>query len=113
MDHVSNNHKPLLEDQVDELMKTWDEFNSLSTQIVESIHNPSEANEEDILNSQQKVLDILKQNNKLQLRRLKNSESGTKNSITYLKFIDEWRHMVLHIGNLYKSYRDFVDYQKN
>ena len=113
MDHVSNNHKPLLEVQVDELMKTWDEFNNLSTQIVESIHNPSEANEEDILNSQQKVLDILKQNNKLQLRRLKNSESGTKNSITYLKFIDEWRHMVLHIGNLYKSYRDFVDYQKN
>ena len=111
IEHVSNTHKPLLELQLKELKEIWVLFDKLATLVKLSIEDPSKANEDKILSVQAKLLIQFKLINKNQLKRLKNAEVGTKNSILYLKFIDEWRSMSLHIVNLYKSYRDFVDYQ--
>jgi len=111
IEHIANNHKPLLEVQTKEFMMVWTEFNKLTNLVVASIEDPSKAKEDKILQKQSDLLDIIKTINKSQLKRLKNAEVGTKNSILYLKILDEWRNMILHIVNLYKSYRDFVDYQ--
>ncbi|NOY50817.1 MAG: inorganic phosphate transporter [Chlorobi bacterium] len=111
LDHVSNNHKPLHDFQIKELMDVWTKYDALSKLVKISIESPSKANEDKILEIQSEILGSLKEINKSQLKRLKSAEVGTKNSILYLKLLDEWRGMTLHIVNLYKSYRDFVDYQ--
>ncbi len=111
IEHIANNHKPLLEVQTKEFMSVWTEFNKLTNLVVASIEDPSKAKEDKILGKQSDLLDLIKTINKSQLKRLKNAEVGTKNSMLYLKILDEWRNMILHIVNLYKSYRDFVDYQ--
>ena len=97
--------------QTKEFMSVWTEFNKLTNLVVASIEDPSKAKEDKILGKQSDLLDLIKTINKSQLKRLKNAEVGTKNSMLYLKILDEWRNMILHIVNLYKSYRDFVDYQ--
>jgi hypothetical protein len=111
IEHIANNHKPLLEVQTKEFMSIWTEFDKLTALVVASIEDPSKAKENKILGKQSDLLDLIMTINKSQLKRLKNTEVGTKNSILYLKILDEWRSMILHIVNLYKSYRDFVDYQ--
>jgi len=112
IEHVANNHKPLLEVQTKEFMSVWTEFDKLTALVVASIEDPSKAKEDKILGKQSELLDLIKAINKNQLKRLKNADVGTKNSMLYLKILDEWRNMILHIVNLYKSYRDFVDYQE-
>ncbi len=113
IEHVDNNHKPLLKEQIDELKDLCTLSADLSSRIVLSIKNPAQADEEAILNSQAKLMDAIKKNTKTQFRRLKAAKVGTKNSVLYLHLIDEWRNMSLNLVNLYKSYRDFSDYQSN
>ncbi len=113
IEHVDNNHKPLLKEQIDELKDLCTLSADLSSRIVLSIKNPAQADEEAILNSQTKLMDAIKKNTKTQFRRLKAAKAGTKNSVLYLHLIDEWRNMSLNLVNLYKSYRDFSDYQSN
>lgn len=88
-------------------------FISASDAYKNNLIDPAQADEEAILNSQAKLMDTLKANTKIQFRRLKATKVGTKNSILYMHLIDEWRNMSLHLVNLYKSYRDFSDYQSN
>ncbi len=113
IEHVDNNHKPLLKEQIEELKILCSLSSSLSQKIVLSIKDPAQADEEAILNSQAKLMETLKANTKIQFRRLKAAKVGTKNSILYMHLIDEWKNMSLHLVNLYKSYRDFSDYQSN
>ncbi|PLX07183.1 MAG: phosphate permease [Marinilabiliales bacterium] len=112
IDHLANTHKPLTKEQTEELMSVWKSFDKLTSLVVKSIEQPSKANEDKILTKQAEILDLIKSVNKNQLKRLKKAEVGTKNSMLYLKLLDEWRNMILHIVNLYKSYRDFADYNR-
>lgn len=111
MDHVSNNHKPLNDVQVNELMEIAKKYNNLAKLVQDSIENPPAADEDEVLKANASLLDEIRSCNKLQLKRLKNAEVGTKNSMLYLKLIDEVRGLTLHTVNLYKSYRDFAEYQ--
>lgn len=113
IEHVDNNHKPLLKEQIDELFNICSLSSDLTEKIVISIKEPAQADEEAILKSQAELLDTIKRSNKNQFRRLKAAKVGTKNSILYLNITDEWKNMSLHLVNLYKSYRDFADYQSN
>lgn len=113
IEHVDNNHKPLLKEQIDELINICSLSSDLTQKIVVSIKQPAQADEDAILKSQAELLDTIKRSNKNQFRRLKAAKVGTKNSILYLNITDEWKNMSLHLVNLYKSYRDFADYQSN
>jgi len=113
INHVDNNHKPLLKEQMEELYNICSLSSDLTRKIVLSIKEPALADEEAILKLQTEFLSTIKRNTKNQFRRLKAAKAGTKNSILYLNIIDEWKNMSLHLVNLYKSYRDFSDYQSN
>lgn len=111
INHVDNNHKPLLKEQIEELKIICKLSSELSQKIVLSIKEPANVNENEILKIQSQLMDAFKRNTKSQFRRLKSAKVGTKNSVLYLHIIDEWKNMSLHLVNLYKSYRDFADYQ--
>ena len=50
---------------------------------------------------------------KRQIKRIKNSESGTKVSMLYLNILDEMKNIVLLLMHTVKSHRDFVNYLHN
>jgi Na+/phosphate symporter len=112
IDHVDNHHKPLLEEQFVELREVYDLIDKLTSLITKSITNPSMSDEDEILGVQDKLQQKIQECNKSQYKRLKKASVGTKNSILYLHLTDEMKFMGLHLVNLYKSYRDFLEYRK-
>ena len=61
-----------------------------------------------ILIEQKKLIDRLTTISKKQLKRIKNSESGTKNSTLYLNIMNETKNLLLFTVNLIKAQRDFL-----
>jgi phosphate/sulfate permease len=112
-DHVDNNHKGLLVDQVDELNKINVELKDFYQNIIENIKNNRYTDLDHILDQQTKIINIIEQTKKAQVKRIKNQLSGTKNSLMYLDILNELKNIILYTTSLLKSHRDFVIEQEN
>jgi len=111
LEHVENTHKPLLKEQIDELKELHELHTRLIEEIIRSMETNDFASQEMILEISQSYLKRIEQINKKQLKRLKNAETGTKNSMLFLNLINESKRLVLQAVNLYKSHRDFINYK--
>lgn len=109
LEHVDNNHKPLLPAQLNEFKQLHLQLNVLGKMIVEAITHHNYDGQEKVIVQMEKMIASIEKLNKTQLKRLKASEVGTKNSVLYLNILNETKNMVLQLVNLYKSQRDFVD----
>jgi len=110
-EHVDNNHKPLIAEQISELKQLDSIFNVMVTKIINDIETCDYGSQDDIQHELIKLLDLIELSNKKQIKRIKNSVVGTKNSILFMNIINESKNLSLQAVNLYKSQRDFVDYK--
>ncbi len=113
--YVDNNHKPLQEDQVSELKELKESvINFLNISIL-VFKEKGYVNIETLLLEQQEILNSVTKVSKKQLKRIKNQESGTKNSTLYLNILSETKSLLLFTINLIKAQRDFLifDYNQN
>jgi len=109
--HLDNNHKVFKPEQFEDL-------NNLKVVVIDLLHTVTEmitsgdyAGIDQLLEKQQGVLETIRLNRKAQLKRIKNDKAGTKISMLYLNILHETQNMLLHLINLAKAQRDFVDYQ--
>ncbi len=109
--HVDNNHKPLSEEQIDELDSLKDNVNDLFEAIIFTIEKSEFENIPALIEKQQDILDKLKEGRKNQIKRIKKDEAGTRNSILYLGILNEIKNFLLQSINAVKAQRDFVEYQ--
>lgn len=109
-EHINNNHKGLLNVQKTELNKITAELSKLIFLILDIIKNESFSRNEKVFKLQGSLLDIIDDTRKAQVKRIKNGEAGTKNSLLYLNILAETKNLVLFMINLLKSNRDFVLY---
>lgn len=106
-EHVENNHKPLIPVQIEELSRLNGEVSLLFGEVT---HMLTKKNYEDfdlLVARQQNIHRIVEEARKKQVKRIKNSETGTRNSILYLNILGEVKNLTLFILNLLKSSRDF------
>ncbi len=108
-EHVDNNHKPLIAEQIEELKELNSSLEKLINEIVSSIESGDYSKQDMILNCVSKFIELTEASNKKQIKRIKNAKVGTKNSILFMNIINESKHLALHAGNLYKSQRDFTE----
>ncbi len=109
--HVDNNHKPLIPEQLEELNEIKEKLKILINQVSGSIRNNDFTNQEkvlELLENYRITVDTIRKN---QIKRVKNNVVGTKNSILYFDIINESKNLGFHIINIYKSQRDFVIYK--
>lgn len=111
-EHIDNNHKGLLKQQSSELKKLSDDigefFNFVQFVIKEHKYNDID----EIIKRQQFILDeivVLKKNH---LKRVKNMEAGTKNTMLYFEILAETKNLILFTVNMLKAQRDFVKENK-
>ncbi|MCK4678264.1 MAG: inorganic phosphate transporter [Bacteroidales bacterium] len=109
-EHVNNNHKALITIQTEELETIKDEMSSLFQSIKDVIDTNDFVEVDNILAKQQNLLSSIESSKKSQIKRIKNQEVGTRNSMLYLNILSESKNLVLNIVNLLKSQRDFVNY---
>ncbi len=111
--HVSNNHKGLIQSQRQEVTKIQQEMLQLLALILRYIEKEDFSNQEDVYRLQTSVLENIDRSRKAQVKRIKNNEAGTKNSLLYLNLLSETKNLILFAVNLFKSQRDFAQYTKN
>jgi len=107
-EHVNNNHKGLIGSQKEDLIALNTEIKYFIGNIIENIEQKKFNQTENIIDKQHVILDLLENMRKKQIKRIKNKETGTKNSMLYLNFLVETKNLLLHTVNLYKADRDFI-----
>ncbi len=106
--HVDNNHKGLLPDQVEELNQLNTRIAELYEEILLYIREHRYSEIDSIVEKQSELLSMIDQVNKKQIKRIKNHEAGTKNSLMYLGMLAEMKNILFYTINLVKSQRDFI-----
>jgi phosphate/sulfate permease len=111
-DHLSNQHKPFNElqsDEIRQLVLETDEFYNFALHVVKE--NKFDSIEE-LIAKRISITNLLLEIEKNQIKRIKNREVNTRNSILFFNTLSETKNLLLHSINLVKSYRDFVLIQK-
>ena len=108
LDHVDNNHKPLIPVQIEELNTIQNAINEqLNANILlfESLKTGSFAKVDIDLQS---FVDLIRSYRKNQIKRIKNHEVGTRNSNLYLHHLGEYRNVALFSYRMAKVLEDLI-----
>jgi len=105
-DHVENNHKPLIPVQIEEISRLNGEISLLFNEAIDILKKNRYDDIEQIKGRQNNILRIVEDTRKKQIKRIKNDETGTKNSILFLNMLAEIKNLTLFIDNILKSNRD-------
>ena len=106
--HVDNNHKGLLPEQIEELNQLNTRIADMFKEILDSISEHRYTEIDSIISAQLELLELIEKTNKKQIKRIKNKEAGTKNSLMYLGILSEIKNVLSYTINLIKSQRDFI-----
>jgi len=112
-EHFDNQHKGFNETQIAELTDINKQLQTLISDILSIIDNNKFKNIDSVIEKQQILIDIVTKYRKNQIKRIKNTEVGTKNSMLYLNILQESKNLIFNTVNILKSQRDFIIYQDN
>jgi hypothetical protein len=62
-----------------------------------------------LISDREKIFEVLARLEKNQIKRIKNKEVNTRNSLLYFKINSETKNLLLHTVNVLKSQRDFIN----
>ncbi len=111
-EHLENQHKPFIESQAKELstlIGLVDEYFNFSVHIVK---DEKFEQIDDLIVRMDEIVALLVKFEKAQIKRIKNSEANTRNSVLYFNIISETKNLLLNSINLIKAHRDFIQVTK-
>ena len=108
LQHIENQHKGLTKAQAAELKQISDDISVFFDDIMKMIKENDYTSVPDAIKKQQDILEIVNDARKKQVKRIKQSETGTRNSVLYLGLLNEIKNIMLHTVNLMKAQRDFI-----
>lgn len=106
--HVGNNHKGLIDEQIEDLNALKEAVNEFSEKVAGSIKKETFEEIDNIIAMQSELLNLIKSLRKRQIKRIKAKTVGTRNSMLYLNLVSETKNLILFTHNLFKSQRDFL-----
>ena len=106
--YSNNNHKPFTADQNTELVKLVEQMDNFFKNALEIIKENKFENIESLITEREKIFDVLVKLEKNQIKRIKNKEVNTRNSLLYFKINAEAKNLLLHTVNMLKAQRDFI-----
>jgi phosphate/sulfate permease len=107
-DHIDNNHKSLLEIQLEELSDITRMTRELIRTVNEAIKRNKFEELNELIEKQNRILKYIDTARKKQVKRIKLNEVGTRNSMLYLGLLSESKNLILHSINVFKAQRDFA-----
>ena len=112
-EHLINNHKPFAEDQNTELTQFSSQVTDFLNFALHIIKESRFEQIEDLIQKRQSVLELMREHEKLQIRRIRRKETNTRNAVLYFGVMSETKNLLLQTVNLLKATRDFVSYTKS
>lgn len=106
--HVSNNHRPLLDEQKEEFADISLRIQSFFNRIIDIIESSHYEDIEELARMQSELFDYINKIRKRQMKRVKTGTVNTRNSLLYLQILHEAKQIVAYSMNIIKSHRDLV-----
>ncbi|MDR2912532.1 MAG: inorganic phosphate transporter [Alistipes sp.] len=107
-DHIDNNHKGFSKEQAQDLMAVNDNVKKLYGKINRMLETNDFSDMEAVMQGRDKLMEMIGDVIKRQLRRIQGEKGSTKTSVLYLAILGETKTMVLQSRNLLKSQKYFV-----
>ncbi len=111
-EHIDNTHRGLSPEQIEEFKKVSSDVSKLFAAILSLFRGQKFDEIKMVIDRQREILKYIGKLNRIQLKRIKHGEAGTKNGLLYLGVLSETKNLLLHTINLVKAERDFVLFNK-
>jgi len=111
--HLNNNHKLLKVEPANDLKTVTRKVNSLFVEAKTIIASQNYNEIDSIFNKRDLLLEEINAVRKIQIKRIKKGEVGTRNSMLFLSLLSETKNIVLFSSNLLKAQCAFVAEQEN
>ena len=111
-EYIDNNHKGLSNKQVDDLERLNKEVSDVYFSIAEMFRTLDFSKFEETLAKRDNIFDMFVENIKSQIKRVKNNESSTRNSMLFLDIVNETKSMLLQSRNLMRAQRLFLGFEE-
>jgi len=105
--HLENNHKPFTDAQVTELKNFMDDTINFVDLTVVVVKEEKFEELENVIKQRDELILKLSQLEKAQIKRIKNSELNTRNSMLFFNIVSQTKNLLMHYVNLIKAQRDF------
>lgn len=112
-EHLSNNHKLFAEDQNEDLVQFSTHVTDFLNFALHIIKESRFGQIDELIQKRQAILELMREQEKRQIRRIKRKETNSRNSVLYFGLISETKHLLLQSVNLLKATRDFVSYTRS
>jgi len=107
-EYFGNNHSPLIPVQISELKHVSAKLNEFTAFVLNLIETNNFSMVDEVLEQQIELMTLIESYRKTQMKRLKHEEVGSKNTMLFTGILHETKNLLLHITNLVKAQRDFV-----
>lgn len=108
-EHVDNNHKGLVKQQVEELKSLSKDFEKYIDFIIKTMQAKESGNYEKIHAMQEKITNDIAAYQKNQIKRIKNKSSSTKNGLLFLNILEESKMIALNLQSFSKTFVQFIE----
>ncbi|HSH19693.1 MAG TPA: inorganic phosphate transporter [Draconibacterium sp.] len=110
--YSDNNHKPFTIEQNAEMVKLVAQIDEFFNLALHTVKENKFDNIETLIADRDKIFDVLTKLEKSQIKRIKNKDVNTRNSLLYFKINAESKNLLLHTVNMIKAQRDFITYTR-
>lgn len=110
--YFDNNHKPFTSEQIAELIKLIAQIDAFFNYALHTVKDNKFENIEALVSEREKIFETLERLEKNQIKRIKNKEVNTRNSLLYFKINSETKNLLLHTVNTIKAQRDFITFTR-
>ena len=110
--YSDNNHKPFTAEQHTELIKLIAQIDDFFNFALHTVKENKFDNIETLNADRDKIFEVLARLEKNQIKRIKNKEVNTRNSLLYFKINSEAKNLLLHTVNMIKAQRDFITFTR-
>lgn len=107
--HVDNNHKPLNDLQVESLKEVSGELSKYTNKLIKDISESNFKNSALVIEESLQLGETISKIKKKHLKLLRKEPGSNRTNVLFLDILNETRNMVLFLNNMYKSFRDFSE----
>ena len=108
-EHVDNNHAPFSTFQTESIREVMNMFQGYVTEVVASITNSEYSKQGKTIQAAMDINEQITKIRKKQLKILKKEPGNTRTNMLFMDVLSEMKNLILHINNIYKSFRDFAE----
>jgi hypothetical protein len=108
-EHINNHHKGITEDQFKDLEILANEFTEYYTLLSDKFQRNNISDLLSIKDHSSEILELIEGFRKSQIKRIRNREVNTRNSLLYLNILAELKNIVLYTNNLINTQKDFLE----